>query len=163
MMLSHGISARCSRLVPQVSRCAGRHASAQQRLRAYDQERSLTVQPVRSDEYVARRTWPTPALPTLTPMTRQELRSANRALIPAAIGFLVFYLSTDFVAPNLASSSLPLPNAPTAQARAWFADNPLATVTMSLCQLLSVACLAAFVLLLRRTAPEHARRATPWG
>ena len=96
-------------------------------------------------------------------MTTQELRSANRALIPAALGFLLFYLSTDFVAPNLASSSLPLPNAPTAQARAWFAENPSATVTMGVCQLLSVACLAAFVLLLRRTDPAQARRATPWG
>ena len=72
-------------------------------------------------------------------------------LIPAAIGFLLFYLCTDFVAPNLASSALPLPNAPTAEARDWFADNQLATVVMGLCQLLSVACLAAFVLLQRRT------------
>jgi hypothetical protein len=85
------------------------------------------------------------------------MRRNQSFLIAAAIGFLVLYLCVDFVTPNLASSSLPLPNAPAAEARDWFADNPLATVAMGVVQLLSVACLAAFVLLLRRT------KATPWG
>jgi hypothetical protein len=50
----------------------------------------------------------------------------------------------DLIAPSLASSALPLPNAPAADARAWFAGNqPAATVTGVL-QVASVLALAAF-------------------
>jgi hypothetical protein len=48
--------------------------------------------------------------------------------IPGAVGFVLLYFSVDFVAPNLATSALPLPAAALADARAWFAENRLATV-----------------------------------
>jgi hypothetical protein len=88
-------------------------------------------------------------------------------LILFAVGFLVLYLSNDLVVANLAASTLPLPNAPAAQAQHWFADNPSAAVMTGICQLLSVSCLAAFAVTLRRataTADQRAaaRKATPW-
>jgi hypothetical protein len=89
-------------------------------------------------------------------------------LLAFAVGFLLLYLSTDFVVPNLASSALPLPNAAADVARTWFADNPTAAIMIGVCQLLSVACLGGFVVTLRRTAVTAgqvaaARKATPWG
>jgi hypothetical protein len=88
-------------------------------------------------------------------------------LVVFAIGFLVLYLGSDFFVPNLASGSMPLPNAPAGQTQAWFADNPAAAVLLGVCQLLSVTCLGVFAVLLRRTASTPAqvttaRRATPW-
>jgi hypothetical protein len=76
---------------------------------------------------------------------------AGWPLILAAAGFLLLYLGTDLVTSSLASSSLPLPDASAEKARAWFADNQLAAVMMGVSQVLSVACLAAFVDWLRRT------------
>jgi hypothetical protein len=89
-------------------------------------------------------------------------------LIVAAIGFVLCYLSIDFIAPNLTSSPLPLPNAPTEEVRAWFADNQLAAVVTGVCQFLSVASLAVFVALLGRAATTArqvavAVRVRPWG
>jgi hypothetical protein len=78
--------------------------------------------------------------------------TARWPLILAAVGFLVLYLGTDFVTSALASAPLPLPDAPAETARAWFADNQLAAVTIGVFQFLSVACLAVFVTWLRRTA-----------
>ena len=94
-------------------------------------------------------------------------RRPERALIAYAIGFLLFYLSTDFVVPNLASSELPRPDAAAEVARSWFADNPAAAVMIGVCQVLSVACLAGFALSLRRISvtpgqASAARRAMPW-
>lgn len=92
-----------------------------------------------------------------TASTRSRL-----ALILAAIGFMLLYFATDFVAPNLASSALPLPNAPLEEARAWFAENQLAAVLLGVGQFLSVSALAVFVIRLKRLAPETSR-STPWG
>ena len=94
-------------------------------------------------------------------------RTPYRTLIAFALGFVLLYLSVDFVVPNLASSALPLPDAPAEEARRWFADNPSATVWIGILQLLSVACLAGFAITLRRTAATAdqvaaARKATPW-
>lgn len=69
-------------------------------------------------------------------------------LLIAAVGFLLFYLLTDFVAPALASSSLPLPDDPTGETRGWYADNGLAAVAMAGCQFLSVCFLGLFAMLL---------------
>lgn len=84
------------------------------------------------------------------------------ALILAAIGFPLLYFAADFVVPNLASSALPLPNAPLAEVRAWFADNQLAAAMLGVAQFLSVSALAVFVMRLRRLAPDTSR-STPWG
>jgi hypothetical protein len=89
-------------------------------------------------------------------------------LLAGSIGFLLLYLSVDFVAPNMASGPLPLPDAPAAEVRDWYAGNPGAAVTMGVCQLLSVLCLAVFVQGLGRAAvsPGHGRaaaRSRPWG
>ena len=89
-------------------------------------------------------------------------------LIASAVGFVLLYLGTDFVIPTLASSALPLPNAPLPQVRGWFADNQLAAVMIGACQALSVACLAVFVSLFGRAAvtarqATAAGRARPWG
>jgi hypothetical protein len=89
-------------------------------------------------------------------------------LLLTAVGFVLLYLSTDFVAPNLASSALPLPNAPVEEAQAWFSENQLAAVMIGVTQALSVACLAGFVALLGRTAATAgqagvANRARGWG
>lgn len=89
-------------------------------------------------------------------------------LVAAAVGFVLLYLGTDLVVPSLASSALPLPNAPVGEARAWFAENQLAAVMIGVFQLLSVACLGAFVHLLGRAATTPRRvaaagRARPWG
>ena len=88
-------------------------------------------------------------------------------LIAAADGFLVFYLATAFL-PNLASSPLPLPDDPTEQARAWYAENGLAAALTGVAQFLSVVCLGVFVVGLvavSRTAGQRsaARAARPWG
>lgn len=87
-------------------------------------------------------------------------------MILGAAGFVLLYFSADFVAPNLASSALPLPDAPLAEARAWFAENQLAAVTLGLCQLLSVSALAVFVTRLGAIARATRRpgtTATRWG
>jgi hypothetical protein len=89
-------------------------------------------------------------------------------LILGAAGFVLLYLCTDVVTSKLASSALPLPNVPAGEAQAWFAANRAATVMMGVCQLLSVACLAALVHGLRRAATGSrqaaaVRRARPWG
>jgi len=89
-------------------------------------------------------------------------------LLLTALGFVLLYLGNDFVVPNLASSALPLPNAPAEEVRAWFAENQLAAVMTGVCQVLSVACLAGFVALLGRTAVTAgiawpANRARAWG
>ncbi|MEV6493546.1 hypothetical protein AB0M20_33750 [Actinoplanes sp. NPDC051633] len=79
---------------------------------------------------------------------------------------MLLYLSADFIAPTLASSALPLPNAPLAETRAWFADNRLAAVSLGIGQFLSVSALAVFVTRLGRIA-RHTRKppttATMWG
>lgn len=109
----------------------------------------------------------TPA-PTMAVPIAARSTGGGPALIAAAIGFLVLYLSNDFVVPNLASSALPLPNAPVEEVRAWFAENQLAAVTTGVVQALSVACLAGFVIGLRRIATAAgqataAARASRWG
>jgi hypothetical protein len=83
-------------------------------------------------------------------------------LLGAALGFVLLYLSTDFVAAGLASSALPMPNAPVAEAQAWFAENQVATVMIGVCQFLSVACLGVYVTLFGRVAGP-ASRAKSWG
>jgi len=93
---------------------------------------------------------PEAATPTTRPTTPRW------PLLLTALGFVLLYLSTDFVAPNLASSALPLPNAPAEDAQAWFAQNQLAAVMMGVTQALSVACLAGFVTLLGRAAKGQA-------
>jgi hypothetical protein len=90
------------------------------------------------------------------------------ALVAFAAGFLLLYLTADFVVANLASSAMPLPNASADETQRWLADNPLAAVMIGVCQLLSVACLGGFAVSLRRgaatTGQVHAsRKATPWG
>jgi hypothetical protein len=97
-----------------------------------------------------------------TPMLRR------RGLVAFAAGFLLLYLTADFVVANLASSALPLPNASADVTQRWFADNPLAAVMIGVCQLLSVACLGGFAVSLRHSAAtagqaNAARKATPWG
>ncbi len=102
-----------------------------------------------------------------TDLTRDRTRRGY-GLIAAAAVFVLLYLATDFVTPSLASSSLPLPNDPVGEARAWFADNQLAAVMMGVTQLLSVLGLAAFATGLpgvagTRAQTEVAERARPWG
>jgi hypothetical protein len=91
----------------------------------------------------------------------------GRALIAAALGFVLLYLIVDFVVPSLASSALPLPNDPASDVRTWYAENQLAAVAQGACQFLSVAALALFVVRLRTftafTRQEATPRATPWG
>jgi hypothetical protein len=93
---------------------------------------------------------------------------AAQLLLAGSIAFFLLYLSVDFVAPNLASGPLPLPDAPAAEARAWYADNPAAAVAMGVGQLLSVLGLAVFVQGLSRAATSPGQRraaakARPWG
>lgn len=102
-----------------------------------------------------------------TDLTRDRTRRGYGLIVAAAV-FVLLYLATDFVTPSLASSSLPLPNDPVGEARAWFADNQLAAVMMGVTQLLSVLGLAAFATGLPRVAgtrsqTEVAERARPWG
>ncbi|MGH3660403.1 MAG: hypothetical protein ACRDTQ_00895 [Micromonosporaceae bacterium] len=104
---------------------------------------------------------------TYAPMTAPRTRG-RATLILAALGFVLCYLSVDLVALNLASSDLPMPNAPVAKAQAWFAENQLAETVAGLCQFLSVACLGLFAIQLRKVTTSHrqaaaVRRATPWG
>lgn len=81
-----------------------------------------------------------------------------RLILPAA-GFLLLYLSVDLIASSFASSTLPLPNSPSAEARAWFAENSVATSVTGLLQLASVLALAVFVLNLGRVAgPDYRAR-----
>ena len=75
--------------------------------------------------------------------TSADDRCRRPVLLAAALGFVLLYLSNDFVAPNLASSALPLPDDPVAEVRTWFAENQLAAVTTGILQFLSVSCLAA--------------------
>jgi hypothetical protein len=89
-------------------------------------------------------------------------------LVAFAAGFLLLYVTADFVVANLASSTMPLPNASADVTQRWFADNPLAAVMIGVCQLLSVACLGGFAVSLRQGAATagqvHAvRKAMPWG
>ena len=83
-------------------------------------------------------------------------------LILAAICFPVLFLASAFVVPSLASSALPLPNAPLEEARAWFAENQLAAALLAAAQFLSVCALAVFVIRLRRLATPTSR-SSPWG
>lgn len=83
-------------------------------------------------------------------------RSGLPALL-AACGFVAFYLVTDLVTPLFASTSLPLPNDPVSQVRAWFIDNQLAAVLMGAGQSMSVLFLGAFTLAL------GVRRVRRWG
>jgi hypothetical protein len=104
------------------------------------------------------RTRPRTATPTLR----------RWSLVAFAAGFLLLYLTADFVVANLASSTMPLPNASADVTQRWFADNPLAAVMIGVCQLLSVACLGGFAVSLRQDAAtagqvRAARKATPWG
>jgi hypothetical protein len=97
-----------------------------------------------------------------TPMLRRW------GLVAFAAGFLLLYLTADFVVANLASSVPPLPNASADVTQRWFADNPLAAVMIGACQLLSVAFLGDFAVSLRQSAAtagqvHAARKATPWG
>jgi hypothetical protein len=88
------------------------------------------------------------------------------ALILGAVGFVLLYFSADFVVPNLASSALPLPDASSTEARAWFAGNRLAAVMLGICQFLSVLALAVFVTRLSgiaRLIRRPASTATRWG
>lgn len=98
---------------------------------------------------------------------RLHRKAVGRSLVLAAIGFVLLYLATDFVVSSLASSALPLPDAPVSEARSWFADNQPAAVMLGLCQLLSVGCLAVYVARFRHVAaPERAaaiRVARTWG
>lgn len=89
-------------------------------------------------------------------------------LVAAAVGFVALYLSTDFVAPSLASSSLPLPTDPVSDTRDWFATNQLAAVVVGVCQFLSVSCLALFITALSSAVTTQqqlagAAKARPWG
>src|ERR1044072_1569939 len=85
-------------------------------------------------------------------MTVPEIRTSpgpagtsSRLLATAARRFVIAYVAPSFAIPALASSSLPLPDDPTAQVRDWYADNPLAATMAGVCQLVSVAFLAWFV------------------
>jgi hypothetical protein len=91
-------------------------------------------------------------------------RPRAATLVAAALGFVLLYFSTDFVVPNVASSALPLPDAPVDEARAWFAENPLAATLVALTQFASVSCLAVFVGAWRRTVDTPRRRQVArWG
>ena len=88
------------------------------------------------------------------------------SLVAFAAGFLLLYLTADFVVANLASSTMPLPNVSAEVTQRWFADNPLAAVMIGVCQLLSVACLGGFAVSLRQGAATAgqvhvARKAMP--
>lgn len=83
------------------------------------------------------------------------------ALILAASCFLLLYLAATFVGPSLASSELPMPTAPIEEAKAWFAENQLATAVLGTAQFLSVCALVGFAIRLKRLAPETSR-STPW-
>lgn len=98
----------------------------------------------------------------------EGFRPRGMFLLGTAIGFVALYLSTDFVAPNLASSSLPLPNDPVAEVRDWFAANRLAAVMIGVSQFLSVSFLAGFVASLRAAVTSErqavaAAKARLWG
>ena len=89
-------------------------------------------------------------------------------LVAFAAGFLLLYLAADFVVANLASSTMPLPDASADLTQRWFADNPSAAVMIGACQLLSVTCLGGFAVSLRQGAAtagqvHAARKAMPWG
>lgn len=82
---------------------------------------------------------------------------AGWSLIAAALGFVLLYLSVQIVSSSLASSAMPLPNASADETRTWFAQNQLASVLVAVCQFLSVACLAAFVIRFRRVGATARR------
>ncbi len=89
-------------------------------------------------------------------------------LLGAAVAFVAFYLATDFVAPNLASSALPRPDDPVGQVRDWYAENQVAAVMIGVSQFLSVSFLGVFALLLpwmARTETQHLtlKSARTWG
>lgn len=88
------------------------------------------------------------------PRGAYRARARTLPLVAAAAGFVLFYLSNDLVTPSLASSALPLPDAPGEEVTAWFAENQLAATVTGILQVLSVGCLGAFVARLRRTAPS---------
>ena len=99
---------------------------------------------------------------TTAPPLADGARASGRALVAAALGFVLLYLSNDFVTPNLASSAMPLPDASAEEIRAWVAENQLAVTVTGIVQLLSVSCLAAFAAALRRAVPAT-DRAARWG
>ncbi|XRQ04706.1 hypothetical protein ACN3XK_50305 [Actinomadura welshii] len=86
-------------------------------------------------------------------------RTIAPRLLAGAIGFLVLYLSVSFIPPALATGSLPLPDDPASETRAWYADNAAAVVATAALQALSVSFLAVFVHALGRAAAK----ARPWG
>jgi len=90
-----------------------------------------------------------------TDVGRTTTLTSGRPLLLSALGFLLFYVAVSFITPAFADSALPLPDDPTAEARAWFVENPFAAVMIGVCQVASVACLAGFV-----SALGRARR---WG
>ena len=80
---------------------------------------------------------------------RPAATTSPGTLIAAAVGFLLCYLTVDFVAPDLASPSLALPNDPVGDVREWYAENQLAAVVQGVSQTLSVSALARLVTRLR--------------
>lgn len=95
-------------------------------------------------------------------------RAGGALPIAAACGFALFFVIGILVTPTLASSALPLPNAPADEARTWFVENQLAAIMTGVLQVLSGAWLAVFVTRVKRIActPEQmvaVSRATPWG
>lgn len=90
-------------------------------------------------------------------------------LAAAAAGYVSLYLVTELVVPNLASSSLPAPDAPAADVRAWYAENPLVVATVGAALIDAAGCLGWFVSGFTRangrTAVQSAaaHRASAWG
>ena len=64
---------------------------------------------------------------TTTP-AREPVQGGGTRLLAGVLGFVLVYLAVGFVVPSFASTPLPLPNAPAAEARTWYAGNQLAAV-----------------------------------
>lgn len=73
-------------------------------------------------------------------------------LLVGAISFALVFVLNTVISPQLASSSLPLPNAPAADARVWFAHNELATIVTGILQTISVLFLSIFATAFYRSA-----------
>lgn len=77
--------------------------------------------------------------------------SSGWRLIAVSLGFILLYLAVGPIGGAFAHSTLPLPNAPAAEAQAWYVQNGLSATVSAICQLLSVLGLGVYAAVLRRT------------
>lgn len=75
-------------------------------------------------------------------MIKPRVSSMPGLGVPAAVGFLLAYLAVGFTHGALSDRDLPLPDAPAAEAAAYYAANPLAAGVTAALQAISVLCFA---------------------